>query len=210
MSGVLIATLEARVVNRDRRSFFDAPKIPAFPSVVLVGLVDQPVPTVVGIPQQTPYPAPPPTSYGSQPLPYSPQSQSYPPYSPPSYPPPSYQPPSYSPPSYAPPSSSPYAPQPPSYMAPPMPYQTPQYMPMYAPAQAPMPIPPQAQQPPASEQLEQSVPVPKDEHSNVDPTAEQISQPHSNDSLSTNLTNESKSDDSSNWEASTSSALKPF
>ena len=81
---------------------------------------------------------------------------------------------------------------------------------MYAPAQAPMPIPPQAQQPPASEQLEQSVPVPKDEHSNVDPTAEQISQPHSNDSLSTNLTNESKSDDSSNWEASTSSALKPF
>ena len=151
----MIATLEARVVNRDRRSFFDAPKIPAFPSVVLVGLVDQPVPTVVGIPQQTPYPAPPPTSYGSQPLPYSPQSQSYPPYSPPSYPPPSYQPPSYSPPSYAPPSSSPYAPQPPSYMAPPMPYQTPQYMPMYAPAQAPMPIPPQAQQPPASEQHEQ-------------------------------------------------------
>jgi len=97
----------------------------ALPPLVLVGMVEQPVPTAVGVPSQAPqqkpyyppqpaaYPAPQAASYYAppQPAPYVPQMA--PAYYAPSQPSP-YAPQMASP--YAPPQPSPYAPQMPSYM----------------------------------------------------------------------------------------------
>ena len=68
----------------------------AIPAMTMVGVVEQPVPVAVGVPE-------------------------YPSYAPPAYAPPPYSPPDYSPPPYSPPSSYP-PPAPVSYPTPPPSY----------------------------------------------------------------------------------------
>ncbi|KAI9559895.1 hypothetical protein GHT06_013902 [Daphnia sinensis] len=90
------------------------PKGAGVPAMTMVGLVEQPVPVHVGVPE---YPSYPPPAYPPPPD-YSPPSYAPPPpaYAPPSYapPPPAYSPPS---PAYAPPPA--YSPPSPAYAPPP-------------------------------------------------------------------------------------------
>ncbi|XP_057380047.1 uncharacterized protein LOC130702382 [Daphnia carinata] len=187
LCGVLIITIEAGVVTRLRRSPSSDKIANKFriPHIALVGLVDQPVPTAIGIPQKTLYA---PTSYGPPPLPVS-------------YPAPAYPSPSYAPPS-------------PSYMSPMMSYQS-SYVPQQTPNQyyqSPMYMPPQtpyqaAQQPLATEpQQEQILPVPKPNGlaNATDQVATKDFQMESTDLSLTDLRIDGTSQDKSSWETETS------
>ncbi|KAK4012068.1 hypothetical protein OUZ56_021168 [Daphnia magna] len=206
LCGVLIITIEAGVVTRLRRSPSGNKIANKFriPHIVLVGLVDQPVPTAIAYPQKTPYS---PTSYGSPPPPAS--------YPAPSYPSPSYGPPpppaSFPAPSYPSPS---YGPRPPSYVSPMMSYH-PSYVPPQTPYQSyqpPMYMPPQtpyqaAQQPLATgPQQEQILPEPNPNglSNATDQVATEDFQLESTDLPSTDLSPDGTSEDKSSWETKTS------
>lgn len=187
LCGVLIITIEAGVVTRLRRSPSGNKIANKFriPHIVLVGLVDQPVPTAIAYPQKTPYS---PTSYGPPPPPAS--------YPAPSYPSPSYGPP---PPSYVSPMMSYH----PSYVPPQTPYQS--YQPsMYMPPQT---LYQAAQQPlTTGPQQEQILPEPNPNglSNATDQVATEDFQLESTDLPSTDLSPDGTSEDKSSWETKTS------
>ncbi|KAI9558270.1 hypothetical protein GHT06_015023 [Daphnia sinensis] len=178
LCGVLIITIEAGVVTRLRRSPSGDKIANKFriPHIVLVGLVDQPVPTAIGIPQKTSYgPPPPPASYPA------------PSYASPSYgpPPTSYRSPmmSYQP-SYIPPQTPMQSSQPPMYMPPQPQYQT-------------------AQQPLATEPQQDQI-LAETKPDGLSDTTDQLAtkdfQLESTDLPSTDLSPDGTSQDKSSWE----------